>query len=88
MLGMAESVVPLLQCGGGALRALLGLVGPAWARFAQLLHPVGYCRVGQHGPFGGGGRSLPCATVLPTLVEFLLLSSSDLATWTTVRRRR
>ena len=40
---MAAAAVPWLQCGGGALRALLGSTGPVWARFALLLHPVGYC---------------------------------------------
>ena len=40
---LAASAVPLLQCGGGALRALLGSAGPGWAWFALLLHPVGYC---------------------------------------------
>ena len=39
---MVETAVPLLQCGGGALWAPLGSVGPVWARFALLLHPVGY----------------------------------------------
>ena len=40
---IAVSAAPLLQCGGGALRASLGSVGPVWAWFALLLHPVGYC---------------------------------------------
>ena len=40
---MATPVMPWLQCGGGALRALLGSAGPVWARFALLLHPVSYC---------------------------------------------
>ena len=43
MLGLAVVVVPLLQCDCGALRALLGSAGPVWARFALLLHPIGYC---------------------------------------------
>ena len=43
MLGMVASAVPLLQCGVGALRALLGSAGPVRAWFARMLHQVGYC---------------------------------------------
>ena len=49
--GMVVSVVPLLQCGVGALRALLGSAGPVRAWSALMLHPVGYClRVVEVGP--------------------------------------
>ena len=48
---MVETAVPLLQSSGGALRAPLGSAGPVWARFALLLHPVGYCfRAVEAGP--------------------------------------
>ena len=70
------TAVPLLQCGGGALRAPLGSAGPVRARSALLLHPVGYClRVVEVGP----------PRVPLTLVGLLSLESSGLATWATVR---
>ena len=48
---VAAPAVPLLQCGGEALRAPRGSAGPMRARFALLLHPVGYCfRAVEAGP--------------------------------------
>ena len=41
--GTTAMVAPLLQCGGGALRALLGPAGPVRAWSALRLHQVGYC---------------------------------------------
>lgn len=73
MLGVAVTVACLLQCGGGVF------TGPIRARPGRRAWCDLCCCIRSATATGGGGRSLPLATVPPPLAGFLLLGFVGLA---------